>query len=328
MSSQSDQPNELRSFNLPEVDAAIAGTQFAGALHYLATTPSTNDLAHAAAHAGARHGVWIAGQQTAGRGRGGHSWHSPAGAKDAPAGLYMTALISPDLPMQSAQHLSLSAAIAVQSAIASVTGFRIREDIDIRWPNDLMFNMPNRLNGRDGTARKLGGILIEAAAQPAPASGPTLLRYAIVGIGINVNHTAFPPELEAIATSLRRELSGPAPTLGAPSQAQPEVGLHAPIRCEPLAAAILIALDREINRLTLDLAPGALHPSQDFTELSTWITGKRVRVEARDPAPNDPAPGYTGVTAGLDPNGFLLVNGDDGQLHTVLSGGLREPTDN
>jgi len=70
MSSQSDQPNELRSFNLPEVDAAIAGTQFAGALHYLATTPSTNDLAHAAAHAGARHGVWIAGQQTAGRGRG------------------------------------------------------------------------------------------------------------------------------------------------------------------------------------------------------------------------------------------------------------------
>jgi BirA family biotin operon repressor/biotin-[acetyl-CoA-carboxylase] ligase len=328
MSSQSDQPNELRSFNLPEVDAAIAGTQFAGALHYLATTPSTNDLAHAAAHAGARHGVWIAGQQTAGRGRGGHSWHSPAGAKDAPAGLYMTALISPDLPMQSAQHLSLSAAIAVQSAIASVTGFRIREDIDIRWPNDLMFNMPNRLNDRDGTARKLGGILIEASAQPAPASGPALLRYAVVGIGINVNHTAFPPELEVIATSLRLELSGPAPTLGAPSQAQPEVGLHAPIRCEPLAAAILIALDREINRLTLDLAPGALHPSQDFTELSTWITGKRVRVEARDPAPNDPAPGYTGVTAGLDPNGFLLVNGDDGQLHTVLSGGLREPTDN
>jgi BirA family biotin operon repressor/biotin-[acetyl-CoA-carboxylase] ligase len=325
MSSQSDQPNELRSFNLPEVDAAIAGTQFAGALHYLAATPSTNDLAHAAAHAGARHGVWIAGQQTAGRGRGGHSWHSPAGAKDAPAGLYMTALISPDLPMQSAQHLSLSAAIAVQSAIASVTGFRIREDIDIRWPNDLMFNMPNRLNGRDGTARKLGGILIEAAAQPAPASGPTLLRYAIVGIGINVNHTAFPPELEAIATSLRRELSGPAPTLGAPSQAQPEVGLHAPIRCEPLAAAILIALDREIRRLST----GNLQLTTDNLSLySSWITGKRVRVEARDPAPNDPAPGYTGVTAGLDPNGFLLVNGDDGQLHTVLSGGLREPTDN
>src|ERR1017187_8637126 len=105
MSSQSNQSNELQSFNLAEVNAAIAGTQFAGALHHLATTPSTNDLAHAAAHAGERHGVWIADEQTAGRGRGGHGWHSPAGAKDAPAGLYMSALISPALPMQSAQHL-------------------------------------------------------------------------------------------------------------------------------------------------------------------------------------------------------------------------------
>jgi BirA family biotin operon repressor/biotin-[acetyl-CoA-carboxylase] ligase len=318
----SNQPSELQSFNLPEVDTAIVGTQFAGALHYLASTPSTNDLAHAAAHAGERHGVWIAGEQTAGRGRGGHSWHSAPGAKDVPAGLYMSALVSPDLSMQSAQHLSLSAAIAVQSAIASVTGFRIREDIDIRWPNDLMFNVPN---GRDGTARKLGGILIEASAQPAPASGPTLLRYAVVGIGINVNHTAFPPELEAIATSLRREAFTRNVENGTKCFTRSVENGTKCLRCEPLAAAILIALDREINRLTLDLAPGALHPSQDSTEFSTWITGKRVRVEARDPAPNHPAPGYTGTTAGLDPNGFLLVNGDDGRLHTVLSGGLRDP---
>jgi BirA family biotin operon repressor/biotin-[acetyl-CoA-carboxylase] ligase len=53
---------------------------------------------------------------------------------------------------------------------------------------------------------------------------------------------------------------------------------------------------------------------------STWLTGKRVRVEARDGVPS-----YTGTTAGLNPQGFLLVAGDDGQLHTVLSGGLREP---
>jgi BirA family biotin operon repressor/biotin-[acetyl-CoA-carboxylase] ligase len=318
----SNQPSELQSFNLPEVDTAIAGTQFAGALHYFATTPSTNDLAHAAAHAGARHGVWIAGEQTAGRGRGGHSWHSAPGAKDAPAGLYMTALISPDLPMQRAQHLSLATAIAVQSAIASVTGFRIREDIDIRWPNDLMFN---RLNGRDGTARKLGGILIETSAQPAPASGPALLRYAVVGIGINVNHTAFPPELEAIATSLRRELSDPALPGHLACRESFTRSVENSTKClrrEPLAAAILIALDREIRRLST----GNLQLTTDNLSLySSWITGKRVRVEARDPAPNHPAPGYTGTTAGLDPNGFLLVNGDDGRLHTVLSGGLRDP---
>ena len=303
----SSQPNELQSFQLAEVETAIAGTQFAGALHHLASTPSTNDLAHAAAHAGERHGVWIAGEQTAGRGRGGHSWHSAPGAKDAPAGLYMSALISPDLPMQSAQHLSLATAIAVQSAICSVTGFRIREDIDIRWPNDLMFN---RLNGQDGTARKLGGILIEAAAQPAPASGPTLLRYAVVGIGINLNHTAFPPELESIATSLRREAFTRSVENGTKC-----------LRCEPLAAAILVALDAELRRLASNPEPR----TSNLSLYSSWITGKRVRVEARDPAPNHPAPGYTGTTAGLDPNGFLLVNGDDGQLHTVLSGGLRDP---
>ena len=315
MPSQSNRPNELRSFNLPEVDAAIAATQFAGALHHLASTPSTNDLAHAAAHAGARHGVWIADEQTAGRGRGGRSWHSAPGAEDTPDGLYMTALISPGLPMQSALHLSLSAAIAVQSAIASVTGFRIREDIDIRWPNDLMFH------DRDGKARKLGGILIEASAQPAPASGPTLLRYAVVGIGINVNHTAFPPELEAIATSLRREAFTRNVENGTKCFTRSVENGTKCLRCEPLAAAILVALDAELRRLASNPEPR----TSNLSLYSSWITGKRVRVEARDPAPNHPAPGYTGTTAGLDPNGFLLVNGDDGRLHTVLSGGLRDP---
>ena len=57
-----------------------------------------------------------------------------------------------------------------------------------------------------------------------------------------------------------------------------------------------------------------------FTTASTWITGKRVHIQ-----PSETAPGYTGTTAGLDPNGFLRVEGDDGQIHTVLSGGVREP---
>jgi BirA family transcriptional regulator, biotin operon repressor / biotin---[acetyl-CoA-carboxylase] ligase len=191
-------------------------------------------------------------------------------------------------------RLSFRAAIAVQSAIASVTGLRIPDQLDIRWPNDLL------LTGSDGKARKLGGILIETAAQPVPASGPAMLRYAVIGIGINCNHSAFPPELEAIATSLRRELPHPSQT----------------IPREPLAAAILIALAAQLQSLTSNSEPR----TSDLSQFSTWITGKRVRVE-----PPDDAPSYTGVTAGLDRNGFLLVTGDDGQLHTVLSGGLREP---
>ena len=131
-----------------------------------------------------------------------------------------------------------------------------------------------------------------------------MLRYAIIGIGINVNHLTFPPELDAIATSLRRELPG-----------QPM------FRREPLTAAILNALDEEI-RLLIRSWRGANNPSdRDFNQFSSWLTGKRVRVEPRE---GDTVESYTGTTAGLDSQGFLRVLSDDGQLRTILSGGLRD----
>jgi BirA family biotin operon repressor/biotin-[acetyl-CoA-carboxylase] ligase len=281
-------------FNLAEVESAIAETEFHGWLMSFPTVPSTSDLALKAAHAGSRHGVWIADKQLAGRGRGGHAWHSPAGA-----GLYMTALISPPIPMQSALRLSFRVALAVQSAIASTFGFRIREQIDIRWPNDLLLH-----------GRKCGGILIDTASNPAAPPLPAMLRYAIIGIGINLNHTTFPPDLDPIATSLRREL--PHPALSGPAP---------PLRREPLAAAILIALDEEIRLMIRGWRGTNNRPDRELIQYSSWLQGKRVRVEARD----DNHGGYTGTTAGLNPQGFLLVAGDDGQLHTVLSGGLREP---
>jgi BirA family transcriptional regulator, biotin operon repressor / biotin---[acetyl-CoA-carboxylase] ligase len=278
MSSQTSQ------FDLAAVQAAIAATEFAGYVLHFPSVASTNDLARDAAEAGGRLGVWIADEQTAGRGRGSHTWHSTPGD-----GLYMTALVSPSVPMQSALALSLRVAMAVQSAIASVYGFRAPDEIDIRWPNDLLLN-----------GRKVGGILIDTASRPATATQPSTLRHAVIGIGINVNHTEFPAALEPIATSIRRELH-----------------VHAtPLPREPLAAAILLALSAEIRALTSNLEPR----TSNLAAFSTWLEGKRVRVEARD---GDP--GYTGTTAGLNPSGFLLVAGDDGQVHTVLSGGLREP---
>jgi BirA family biotin operon repressor/biotin-[acetyl-CoA-carboxylase] ligase len=281
-------PDQHPNFNLAEVNAAVAGTQFAGHVHHLHTTPSTNDLALKAAQSGKRIGVWIADRQIAGRGRGAHTWHSPAGT-----GLYMTALIAPPIAMQSALALSLRVAVAVQTAIVRTTAFTRPDQIDIRWPNDLMLN-----------GRKCGGILIDTASNPARPNQTATLRYAIVGIGINLNQTSFPTELDAIATSLRRELDDAA----------------APLPREPLAAAILLALEAEVRALTSFNPQAATCDCSDPTQCSTWIKGKRVRVE-----PRDGVPGYTGTTAGLNPHGFLLVNGDDGQLHTVFSGGLREP---
>jgi BirA family transcriptional regulator, biotin operon repressor / biotin---[acetyl-CoA-carboxylase] ligase len=307
-------PDPHSIFDLAELNTAVAATPFAGHIHHLHTAPSTNDLALKAAQSGARIGVWVADRQIAGRGRGSNTWHSPAGA-----GLYMTALIAPPIAMQSALALSLRVAVAVQLAIVQTTGFTRPDQIDIRWPNDLM------LAQKDGPARKCGGILIDTASNPARYGQLATLRYAIIGIGINLNQTSFPPELDAIATSLLRELPPSTDRLSSESFTR---SVENSTKCrsvengtkclprEPLVAAILLSLDAEINSLTSNLEPR----TSNLSQCSTWITGKRVRIE-----PRDGVPGYTGTTAGLNPQGFLLVAGDDGQIHTVLSGGLREP---
>jgi BirA family biotin operon repressor/biotin-[acetyl-CoA-carboxylase] ligase len=207
-------------------------------------------------------------------------------------GLYLSVLACPRLPLREALWISLATGLAVQSAIKTITGLHA----DIRWPNDLLLPQPS------GHDKKTGGILVEAAVEPGEDA---MLRYAVIGIGINVNQTAFPPELDTVATSLLRELS--------PS---------APLRREPLAAAILIALDTELRCLSTN---NQQLTKNNLSQYSTWLSGKRVRVEARDPAPNQPSASYTGTTAGLNPSGFLLVRDDDGLLRTVLSGGLREP---
>jgi BirA family biotin operon repressor/biotin-[acetyl-CoA-carboxylase] ligase len=262
-------------FDLAAVNAGIAGTAFAGRVLHFPSVGSTNVLALEAAQAGARGGVWVADEQTAGRGRGGHGWHSAAGD-----GLYVSALVAPPLPlpMTMALWLSLSTGMAARAAIAEVTGMTA----DIRWPNDLLLH-----------GRKCGGILVETAVDGE------MLRYAVIGVGINVNHAKFPAELEALATSLRME-SG------------------SEVSRETLLAALLRSLDEEIGLLVREhrgeiAGVGLL---ERFAEASSWVRGRRVRV--------DEGGGYTGVTAGLDARGFLLVDGDDGVMHTVLSGGVRE----
>ena len=266
------------SFDVAAVEAGLAGTEFAGRVMHFAEVGSTNALALQAAQSGARGGVWVADEQTAGRGRGGHQWHSVAGE-----GLYVSALVTPPLPMMRALWISLATGLAAKSAIAETTGL----DVDIRWPNDLMV---------DG--RKCGGILVETAADSA-GNKSAMLRYAVIGVGINLNHEEFPVELQALATSLR-------------------IASGRPVERESLLAALLRALDSEIRLLMRSYTSthDGMGLLERFADASSWVKGKRVRV--------DEAGGYTGVTDGLDPRGFLRVAGDDGIERTVLSGGVRE----
>jgi BirA family biotin operon repressor/biotin-[acetyl-CoA-carboxylase] ligase len=267
------------SFDLAGVSAALTETVFAGRMQHLRSVGSTNVLALEAAQAGAPHGcVWVADEQTAGRGRGGHGWHSTAGD-----GLYVSVLLRPQMALLDALWLSLAAGLAVRAAIAAVTGLVA----DIRWPNDLLLGN-----------RKCGGVLVETSVVASQSNAPALLRYAVIGVGINVNHERFPSELENIATSLRRE------------------GGQAWSR-EDVLVEFLRAFDREIGLLETELREKSARSGllKRFAAASSWVRGKRVRVEESG--------GYTGVTDGLDARGFLRVAGDDGVLHTVLSGGVR-----
>ncbi len=257
------------------INAALVGTRFAGKVRHFATVGSTNAMLLEEAAAGAAEGtVFVADEQTAGRGRGGHSWHSTPGD-----GLYVSVLAKPGLPLRETLWISLATGLAVQSAIRPATGLAV----DIRWPNDLLLG-----------GRKCGGILVETAVEPERSA---LLRYAVIGIGVNVNHARFPEELTTLATSLRME-SGAAQSRSA------------------LLVALLRALDRELLLLEEAHAQGGGTLLERFALASSWVSGKRVSVPEQG--------GYTGVTAGLDAQGFLRVAGDDGVLRTVLSGGVRE----
>jgi BirA family biotin operon repressor/biotin-[acetyl-CoA-carboxylase] ligase len=172
-------------FDLAALDAELAATVFAGKLHYVPTTASTNSDALAAARRAAPHGsVYLSDEQLAGRGRGDHSWISAAGD-----GLYVSVLLRPQFPAARLPFLPLAAGLAAADAICAVSGLAV----DLRWPNDLLIG-----------PRKTGGILVEAAANSKGLLHAGV-HYAVVGIGINVHQHAFPLDLATPATSLDLE---------------------------------------------------------------------------------------------------------------------------
>jgi BirA family biotin operon repressor/biotin-[acetyl-CoA-carboxylase] ligase len=167
-------------FDLAAADKALAGTPFAGSLRFFPTIHSTNTLAMQEADTGAPEGlVCFADEQTAGRGRGAHTWQSPPGS-----GLYVSVLLRPKIAPADVLWLSLAAGLAVREAIHQVTAL----EADLRWPNDLLFG-----------PKKFCGILTELNAEV------TRVRHLVVGIGINIHQERFPDALSRQATSLRIE---------------------------------------------------------------------------------------------------------------------------
>jgi BirA family biotin operon repressor/biotin-[acetyl-CoA-carboxylase] ligase len=255
-----------------EIHAALAETPFQGRLHHFPTIGSTNTYALEQARQGAPHGsFYVADEQTAGRGRSDHNWHSNAGE-----GLYLSILLRPNVAAADLVWLPLLAGLAAHHAIQEVTGL----NVDLRWPNDLLIE-----------SRKTGGILVEAQTESGRATA------AVIGIGINLHQQHFSAGLATKPTSLDLE------TGRFTSRQQ-------------LLIALLQSLHTEIAVLQSRAALAAI--PERIAAISTWVQGKRVEVHGPQAC--------TGITDGLDAQGFLRVRTASGFV-TVTTGGIREAHD-
>jgi BirA family biotin operon repressor/biotin-[acetyl-CoA-carboxylase] ligase len=182
----------------------------------------------------------------------GQGRHGHTWHSESGTGLYCSIVLEP--------HPALTLALGLATAEA------IGLDCDLRWPNDVLLG-----------GKKVAGILVQLVDEKA-----------IAGIGINVNNTSFPPDVDG--TSMR---------------------LHAghTFDREQLLESLLGAIDAHTALETADVL-------RLFTRASSYAAGRRVVV-------HQPGGDVHGTTAGLNPEGFLIVRKDDGTDTLILAGGVR-----
>jgi BirA family transcriptional regulator, biotin operon repressor / biotin---[acetyl-CoA-carboxylase] ligase len=235
-------------------DDRLNSTRF-GPVHWFASIDSTNRYVMAEAGAGAGEGlVAVADEQRSGRGRLGRAWVAPPGAS-----LLVSALLRPKLATERWHLVTLAAAVAAVDAVHTCC------DVDalVKWPNDMTV---------DG--RKLAGILAEASA-----------GALVVGMGLNTEWEAFPPELAGTATACN-------------------VHSARPVDRAELLVEWLRAFDSRLDALD-EIVP--------TTRTRSATLRRRVRVELAGSV-------LEGVAVDLTSEGFLVVRRDDGHETVVTAG--------
>jgi BirA family transcriptional regulator, biotin operon repressor / biotin---[acetyl-CoA-carboxylase] ligase len=231
------------------------------------TISSTMDEAASLAASGVPGGLVVgADEQTAGRGRRGHSWHSAPGA-----GLYFSWLCRPSLDASALSLVTLAAGVGVHRGLRQATGLTT----DLKWPNDLLVG-----------GRKVAGILAEGCALGSPH------QAVIVGVGVNLRQTVYPPDVAARATSIEVEL-------GRPSE-RGQVLVE--IVCGLTDAVAAVESDRDgILQAWREAAPSVVGASVEWTDMNGT---------------------YRGSAAGIDDSGALLIQTAD-SLERVVAGVVR-----
>jgi BirA family biotin operon repressor/biotin-[acetyl-CoA-carboxylase] ligase len=227
-------------------------------------TGSTMTDASQLAAAGAPSGTVVgAEEQSAGQGRQGRSWHSEPGS-----GLYVSIILRRQFTPATLPVVTLALGLAVREAILKAADLAC----DLRWPNDVLIQ-----------SKKCAGILTQLESSAI-----------IAGIGLNVNHSSFPPELCNIATSLRI----------ASDRVQSR---------ERLLVELLASVDTYCDLLETQGREAVI---ETFARASSYVSGRRVCVDQDGSQ-------LRGTTAGLNASGFLILRGDDGNNSLIVAGGVR-----
>lgn len=259
----------LQAVNAPspfELEPLLKTEYFGRHLEYLPVTDSTNRVATELARKDAPEGsVVIADAQTAGRGRLERKWHSPAGCN-----LYFSLVLRPEVTAGQAPQLALIAGVSVCRAITRMfPGLNPRA----KWPNDVYLKN-----------RKLAGILCSMVSEMER------VRYLIVGIGINVNVTEFPPELAELATSVRAATGREA--------------------CRPaLLATVLNELEQAYGQWQ---SSGLKSFLKEWRQIS-YLAGRQVEVEIMNKC-------VAGTVLGLSASGALRLRDRQGAEHEIVGG--------
>ena len=229
-------------------------------------TDSTNTRLKLAGEQGAPNGsVAVANAQEAGKGRLGRHWETPKGSA-----LAFSLLLRPQIQPENASMLTLVAALAVSRAIDEYASIKTQ----IKWPNDIVYQ-----------GKKLCGILTEMSADMDQ------IHYVIVGIGINVQMTDFPKEIQNTATSLKL------------------------VTGKTLLRNELLAKVLEEFEVLYEQFVSAESLKNLKAEYESRLANKDNRVNVLAPSG-----AWQGICLGIKEDGALLVQREDGKVEEVIAG--------
>ena len=230
--------------------------RWGASLTVVPSTASTMDDAAEAARAGAVDGhVVLADRQTRGRGAHGRDWVSPGGTD-----LYFSIVARPNVEPSAMALITLATGLGVRDAVAELLPDR---EVVVKWPNDIWIE-----------GKKCAGILVESRMLG------TRIEAVVIGVGLNVNRSEWPPELRGLATSVKAERNG-----------------EAPLDRGDVFGRVLAKIERWVQRFSRDGASVLV----DALRPHLALVGTEVRWE-----------NGRGVFEGIDEQGAALVRTNEG----------------